>query len=792
MSDVSLRAATVLQSMMNECPQAVWAKDCQFRYQYANAECERYFLVAPDRLLQASDFDLLSPEAADEMRLLDQLVLRTGQPVKTVRTVQQQDQSARRWLVHIFPVTRLDDAQWVGGTASDITDLPEDDGKTGEAPSRSERTYQLLVESSPLCIHQIDQQGRFQSINRAGLDMINEADAQNIIGVPYLDAVSAADRDRVEAFMHQAFLGKEIHFDFVGAFGQRFRSCFVPLQNDDGRVDALLGITEDISTAWRDSEQLRKSEERYRLVARATRDPIWEIDVAGGTAKWNEAYEQLFGGRPEESAGSWDWWTERINADERDRVVASLQQALNDPSAENWSEDYHLRGADGTERLVQDRAWISRDAAGKPLRIIGSMRDQTPIEQAMIERQNLMQKVQEAQKLESLGVLAGGIAHDFNNILCAILGNVSLVRMETAANSPHQEFLQNFEEGALRAADLCRQLLAYAGKGRFEVRNVDLCETIHELMPLLTLSISKNTNLQLQLSTGLPPVKVDVTQINQLIMNLVINASEAIGDANGIVSLTTGIQRVSDVASAVGNSADDPKPGNYVYLEVSDTGAGMDPATASRIFEPFFSTKFAGRGLGLAAVQGIVRGHKGLLTVESTPELGTTFRVLLPRADGRATAPQSELSPGEGTENLSRRSILVVDDQEPMRRMTQQILEQKGFCVRTAIDGQDGLEHFRSQCDEIDLVILDLTMPRMNGVDALRAMKEIRPDVPVLLMSGYDEQRSLEQFTGLSHSGFLSKPFRAESLLAAVDSIMSQGQSTRGHSTQGHSTQGRW
>jgi CheY-like chemotaxis protein len=324
--------------------------------------------------------------------------------------------------------------------------------------------------------------------------------------------------------------------------------------------------------------------------------------------------------------------------------------------------------------------------------------------------------------------------------------------------------LEDVIHASERAADLTRQLLAYSGHGRFIIEPVDISELVREMVGLIRTSIPKAARLRLELADGLPPVIADATQIQQLIMNLVINGAEAMGDRPGVVTVTTGVQELDgQPAGAVG--ADEIAPGEYVLLEVRDDGAGMDESTIGRIFDPFFTTKFTGRGLGLSAVLGIVRGHKGSIRVASNPGKGSSFQVLLPAA--REHAPPSVIP--EPPQDLTGRDlVLVVDDEELVRRAASLALERLGYRVIMASDGSEAIGLFQRVSNQIALVILDLSMPVMSGEECLKKLKGIRPDIPVLLSSGFSEAEAVRRFQASGVTGFLQKPYTARRLAELV------------------------
>jgi PAS domain S-box-containing protein len=386
------------------------------------------------------------------------------------------------------------------------------------------------------------------------------------------------------------------------------------------------------------------------------------------------------------------------------------------------------------------------------------------------ERRHLEAQVQHAQKLESLGVLAGGIAHDFNNLLLAIIGNVGLAQMESPPASSLQPLLDDIERAAQRAADLCRQLLAYSGKGKFVVRPIDLNEIVREMTHLLELSVSKKAKLNLRLSADLPLIEGDPTQVRQILMNLITNASDAIGDKIGVITISTGTMECDREYLMAGLTGGDLPEGRYVALEVADTGCGMDEATLERIFDPFFTTKFTGRGLGLAAALGIIRGHGGLIRIESQPGEGSRFIVLFPALDaveagGESATPTEDAWKGTGV-------ALVVDDEAALRTFAERVLKRAGFEVVLAEDGEAGVELFREYGDQLAFVLLDLTMPKLSGAEAWKAMRAINPQVPILLSSGFSEEEVGEQLAGELPLGFIQKPYRPGELLHQVRSIL--------------------
>ncbi|MBN1475717.1 PAS domain S-box protein [Candidatus Sumerlaeota bacterium] len=386
------------------------------------------------------------------------------------------------------------------------------------------------------------------------------------------------------------------------------------------------------------------------------------------------------------------------------------------------------------------------------------------------ERRRLEEKIQQTQKMESLGVLAGGIAHDFNNLLMGILGNANLALDEMSPESPARYSIQQIEMATRRAADLTKQMLAYSGKGRFVIKPLDLSHLVEEMLHMMQVSISKKAVLRLDLAKSLPAIRADATQIRQIVMNLITNASEAIGDRSGVIAITTGAMECDREYLSTTHLDTEMREGLFVTLEVSDTGEGMDAETQAKIFDPFFTTKFTGRGLGLAAVLGIVRGHRGAIRVYSEPRKGTTFKILFPASEDQAESLERRRT--AETQWRGSGTILVADDEETIRALARRILARAGFDVLTAEHGLSAVETFREHAHEITAVLLDMTMPHMDGEQVFREMRRIRPDVRVILSSGYNEQDATQRFSGEGLAGFIQKPYSPADLIAKLREIL--------------------
>jgi len=482
------------------------------------------------------------------------------------------------------------------------------------------------------------------------------------------------------------------------------------------------------------------------------------LDPDGRVSRWSRGAERLFGYSAEEVEGT---PAHKIFVPP-DRLAGvpevELQQAAERGRAED--ERWHLR-KDGS------RFWASGIMIS--LRDGGKLRGFAKVVRDFTERRRLDEAVRHTQKLESVGVLAAGVAHDFNNVLTAVLGNISLVRRRLNRITPDQqadELLLAAERAANRAADLVRQLLNYAGKGRREIKPVDICQVVSDALAIVHASVSRKITIRSDVPEDCPKIPADVGQLQQLVLNLVLNGAEAIGENRGEVSVRVRVRDVEKAELTDRYPAYSLASQQYTELIVSDTGSGMDEETLQKIFDPFFTTKFMGRGLGLAAALGVVRSHGGGIAVKSAPGKGTTFTVLLPAEEG----PEGPLTVSDSITETARGTglVLVVDDEVGIRTMLQASLEELGYTVITAENGAQGLELFTRSPGEFEMVVLDVVMPVMDGPEAARAIQSQAPELPILVMSGLGDQDALRNFNPVRIAGFVPKPFAPDQLAQAV------------------------
>ena len=644
------------------------------------------------------------------------------------------------------------------------TPTPHPDGTHAEA------LLAAIVASSDDAIISKSLDGIVTSWNH-GAEQLFGYTAAEMIGQPILRLFPSDRLEEETAIVARIRAGETVrHFDTI----RRRKDGTVihvsvtisPIRDPAGRIIGASKIARDIS--------LRKQEQAHteELVGRLNRiyglvpGLIYQfLRRADGTYCMpfaTEAIRQIFQVAPEDVREDATRIFQKIPADDLPALNLSIEHSAR--TLTPWHHEFRFRNADGTI------AWLRGDSRPEP------MDDGSVLWHGFItdvtERHRIEGKLVESAKLESLGVLAGGIAHDFNNLLTGILGNASLARLELPPASLGQPMIDQIEIAARRAADLCKQMLAYSGKGRFVIQRVDLNKLIEDTTHLLQISIAKNCVLRFNLTPALPAVSADATQLRQVIMNLVINASEAIASRSGVLALATGVARVDDEYLRGFRPDASPAPGDYVFVEVSDNGIGMDGPTLGKIFDPFFTTKFTGRGLGLAAVLGIVRGHKGGLKVYSEVGKGTTFKLFFPVAAGKAQDSASPFPAPAGFRGSG--TVLIVDDEETVRTVAARMLERLGYHVVLTSDGREAVEKFRAEPGRYTFVLLDLTMPHLDGEETFRQMRQIRPGVRVILTSGFNQQEAVTRFTGKGLAGFIQKPFELTKLTAIVRAVVGE------------------
>jgi PAS domain S-box-containing protein len=536
---------------------------------------------------------------------------------------------------------------------------------------------------------------------------------------------------------------------------------------DDGRK-ILVGFARDVTERIRTEQEIERLARHNKLILDSAGEGICGVDLSATLTFMNPAGARMLGYEPHEPIGR-----------PFDTVVRPLPSDLRDAEHES-SLAAVLR--DGVARSILDATFQRKDGQRVPVEYTCTpIRERGRVAGAVIvfadiaerkrqeqERRRLEREVQQAQKLESLGVLAGGIAHDFNNLLVGMLGNAFLALEHLTSDSQAREHVQKIINASQRASQITHQMLAYSGRAGHEILPLNVNELVGEMADFMRAAVPRSVALTMTLGQGLPLIEADAGQIQQVFMNLLVNAVEAIGDQTGSVTIATDAVELSSDDAARDFTGTRLDPGRYLRLSVSDSGCGIPADVLPRIFEPFFSRKAAGRGLGLAALLGIVRAHRGGIFVDSRTGRGTTFILLFPASRRTAavhTPPDAATVPRGAT-------VLVIDDEEDIRDVVESILTRRGFRVLSAADGREGLATFRANRNQVDLVLLDLTMPGLSGGAVFAEIVALKPDARVVISSGYSERETLARFGARQPAGFVHKPYTADALVTKLTSVL--------------------
>lgn len=624
-----------------------------------------------------------------------------------------------------------------------------------QALRMAERKLRTVLSNSQAIIYQLDSAGRFTLSE--GLGLVN-------LGLQPGEAVGRSAQEmyhlnpRMLDQISRGLQGESTR-DLIQVSGRILDNILTPVFDDHGHLESLIGIATDCTDRQRAEEALLA--ERGLFVGGPVMVIKWRVEEGSPVDYVSPNIETILGYAPE------DLISGRISYDSlvHPEDVTSIHKdaaAFRARGMANYEQQYRLRTAAGEYRWFYDFT-ASSSPGPTPSHIHGYLLDIT-------DRQRTEETLRHTQKLESLGVLAGGIAHDFNNLLTVVLGNLNLAQMQLQETSPALPYLAKMEATILRATELTKQMLAYSGRGHFNVKAHDLNAVVRDLTHLLEVSISKKVHLLFDLEPNLPAIQADVAQLQQVVMNLVTNASDAIGDWEGAIHITTSTEDLDEQVLRTRYRVESPIPGEHVILEVEDTGSGMSPEVRERIFDPFFTTKTTGRGLGLSAMLGILRGHRSGMEISSEVGRGSVFRLCFPAVE----RPLSLDASGRivSAEIPMHGQVLLVDDEPQILQAIGSALASFGFQVVPARDGMEALDHFREHLGNLDLVLMDLNMPRMDGREAFCAMRSLAPEVPVVLSSGYTELDALQAFPDGGPAGFLQKPYQIKELRATLQRVL--------------------
>lgn len=625
--------------------------------------------------------------------------------------------------------------------------------------SISDEMYRRIVEAVPEGIWVVDPEGWTIFSNRRMAEILGtdfeSMPEQSCFGCVFPDELADAQRH-----FARTLAGDRRPFDFRlrradGSPVWVSISC-MPVYDDKGTQVGLLGLFSDITERKQVQAALEEGEKRFRNMADTAPVMIWVTGPDKLCTFVNQGWLTFVGRTMEQELGN--GWAEAVHPDDRTRCLSTFATPFD--ARRTFQMEYRSRRADGEYRWLLDVGTPRFALDGVFVGYIGCCTDITDV-----------RRTQEAalarQKWESLGVLAGGVAHDFNNLLGSVLTNSELVLSELPVGSPAYDGVESIKNVAERAAEIVRQMMAYAGQENTAFEPLDISALVKEMLQLLKVSISKRARLIVDLPEHLPTVRANPTQIRQVVMNLITNASEALGEEEGVISVT--LAKVRSGPHTLSDSTSDLLQNDRLRLTVSDTGGGMPEEIQARIFDPFFTTKFAGRGLGLAAVQGIIRDHGGTINIVSAPGQGSRFEVLLPCTSEPARETRDRLvQAADGEAGSVHGTVLVVEDEDALRLAVSKMLSKRGYSVVEASDGCAAVDLFRANEREIDVVLLDLTMPRMNGREVLEELRRTRPDVKVIITSAYSQDTAMKAIGGQQPWLYLRKPYQLSELVVAL------------------------
>ena len=761
----------LMKSIINGTTDAVFIKDTEGRYIVVNDEVVRLFGRPRPDIIGCDDTHFFPAPEARFLMVKDRGVMEGSQVVTNEERITTSE-GPRVYLATKGPLYDKQGAiSGMFGISRDITSFKRAEIESHRYSQLLKRTgeialvggweldlaTQMLFWSEQVCrIHEVD----------PGKE-VNVAEAIDY----YPSEVRPVIRDAVDALIASG-TAFDLELPMITAKNNR---VWVRTQGEaeysDGKIVRILGSVQNITERKQMEEQLRHSNEQLGFVLEGSQLGFWDWNMVTGEVARNERWAGMLGYSLKEVEFTVKQWTTLMHPDDQARAWKSISDHLEGRAALHEAE-YRMLAKDGQYTWILDRARIvKRDAEGKPVRMSGTHTDISTRKRLEEEKQSLDQQMQHAQRLESLGVLSGGIAHDFNNILAIIIGHCALARM---ASGNAETSIAEIERAAERAAELCRQMLAYAGKSQFVQTQVNLGELVDDVVKMLKPTISQKVDIQLDLTPGIPPVSGDVSQLRQIAMNLVINASEAIGKGQGRIYLSLAPFDFAEGTLHKDYLGKAIAPGRHVCLEVADDGCGMDEETLRRIFEPFYTTKFTGRGLGMSAVLGIITSHKGALQLSSELGRGTTFKVYLPvqggnppEAEARGQADPSAPWQGSGT-------VLLVEDECQVRYVARALLENFGFDVVEAGNGKEALELFLSNPSQIALVVTDMGMPVMDGYELLVALKKFDTGLPIIISSGFGDVDVASRLDQKDVAGMIGKPYNTEQFRDVIKRVMQE------------------
>lgn len=629
----------------------------------------------------------------------------------------------------------------------------------------SRQRFHQLADAMPLFVFTATAKGHLDYVNRSVNEYTGEDDEALLTGQSWLKFLHPSDRRMfLERWQRAVDESREMEVEF------RFRDHqghyrwhlgrATPIRDRQGNVAHWYGTAIDIHELKHMEETTRHSEERFRYISMATTDAVWDWDVVAGTLWWNDQYYKLFGFDKQSESANPEFWSAHVHPEDREEVVRSMRAAPRGRESE-WRRQYRFLRKDGSVAHVDDRGYLIRDENGKGIRMVGGMSDIT-------EEKSLQKRLQQSDRLRAVGELTGGVAHDFNNLLAVIMGNTELLAEQLTDTPQLRQLVQTTHEAAEKGSQLTGRLLAFARRQALEPRSLDLRELLNGMESLLRRTLPANIDIEMVHAAGLWPALADPGQLENAIVNLCVNARDAMPEG-GKVTFET---RNTWVDQDYSDRHEDVQPGQYVMLAISDTGSGIEESILPHVFDPFFTTKdkSKGTGLGLSMVYGFVKQSGGHINLYSEPSAGTTARIYLPRAGQKADArPADERS---GSLKGGDESVLVVEDDRSVRQTVCQQLEGLGYNIWHAGDAETALDILTRE-PAIDLLFTDVMLPgEMNGRQLADRALAARSNLKILFTSGYTQNAIIHHGRLDKGVELLSKPYRQAELARRIRKVL--------------------
>jgi two-component system, cell cycle sensor histidine kinase and response regulator CckA len=742
---------------------AVWDLDLRTNVVAFSREYNTiYGLAADQRTLTYDDWlGLIHPEDREQVRAHNQDALTRTYIWDEEFRVIWPDGSVH-WLLGRGTVFRNEAGQpvGIGGVNIDVTNR----NYMEEALRQSEERFRLAVEATNDAVRDIDLATGTVSWNETHATLYGRPETSKSLQW-WVDSIHPDDRERTSAGFRSAISGNEstwtceYRFQRIdGAWAHIYDRAYIA-RDPSGSAWRVIGAMQDLTERKRAEAELRESEERLKYAERIAHVGNWQWDMRTNSVSGSEEMYRIFG-KPPDYIPSFEGFMEDLVPPDRERMERLIQDSLE--TKVGHSIEYQLAFPSGDLRTISCIWELLLDDEGMPVRMFGTCQDITDSRRAQEESFA-------RQKLESVGTLASGIAHDFNNLLAGVLAQADLALSECAVGSYPEGELNAIRNVAIRGSEIVRQLMVYAGRESEVVGLVDVSRIVTDTLELLKVSVSKRAVLELDLGQDLPAIMANAAHVRQIVMNLIMNASEALEERDGVIRVTT---------RCVNGGRNSPEDGlassDHLRLEVSDTGRGMPPETRAKVFDPFFTTKSAGRGLGLAVVQGIVRDLGGTILIASEPDKGATFQVLLPVPKTAAGETSDETSHVEEASNsFHGATLLFVEDEGFLRQAISKMLRKTGFDVLEAADGSSAIELLRTNGRKIDLILLDMTIPGASSKEVVVEALRVRPDVRVILTSAYSQEMIAGAMSAPQIRDFIRKPFQLDALVKTLRNSLS-------------------